>query len=47
MENTTFRVTNDMLASQGQRLANYFIDLVIQYALIFVLFLIFAFFADF
>jgi len=35
MENGQFRVTNDMLASQGQRLANYFIDLLMQYGLIF------------
>lgn len=35
MENGQFRVTNDMLASQGQRLANYFIDLLVQYGLIF------------
>lgn len=35
MENGQFRVTNDMLASQGQRLANYFIDLLVQYGLLF------------
>lgn len=35
MENGQFRVTNDMLASQGQRLANYFIDLLVQYGLTF------------
>ncbi|ESU28978.1 hypothetical protein FLJC2902T_10110 [Flavobacterium limnosediminis JC2902] len=35
MENSQFRVTNDMLASQGQRLANYFIDLLVQYGLTF------------
>jgi len=35
MENGQFRVTNDMLASQGQRLADYLIDLLMQYGLIF------------
>ncbi len=35
MESTQFRVTNDMLATQGQRLANYFIDLLVQYGLTF------------
>lgn len=35
MENGQFRVTNDMLASQGQRLANYFIDLLVQSGLTF------------
>ncbi|CAM3572425.1 hypothetical protein FSS13T_05750 [Flavobacterium saliperosum S13] len=35
MENGQFKVTNDMLASQGQRLANYFIDLLVQYGLTF------------
>lgn len=35
MVNTQFRVTNDMLATQGQRLANYFIDLLVQYGLTF------------
>lgn len=35
MENGQFRVTNDMMATQGQRLANYFIDLLVQYGLTF------------
>lgn len=35
MENGQFRVTNDMLATQGQRLGNYFIDLLVQYGLTF------------
>ncbi|ESU19967.1 hypothetical protein FCR2A7T_13760 [Flavobacterium cauense R2A-7] len=35
MESTQFRVTNDMLATQGQRLVNYFIDLLVQYGLTF------------
>lgn len=35
MENGQFRVTNEMLATQGQRLANYFIDLLVQYGLTF------------
>lgn len=35
MENGQFRVTNDMLATQGQRLANYFIDLLVQSGLTF------------
>jgi len=32
-----FVVTDDLLATQGQRLGNYFIDLIFQYALIFIL----------
>lgn len=32
MENTTFTVTDDLLASQGQRFLNFCIDLLIQYA---------------
>ncbi|WP_313804846.1 RDD family protein [Flavobacterium sp.] len=36
MENKTFRVTSDLWATQGQRFGNYIIDLVIQYALLFL-----------
>ena len=32
-----FVVTSDLLASQGQRFGNYFIDLVFQYVLIFLI----------
>jgi len=46
MEGTTFRVTNDMLASQGQRFGNYLIDLGIQYVLIFILALLLGIFAN-
>ncbi|MCW1148012.1 RDD family protein [Flavobacterium lacisediminis] len=35
-----FIVTSNMFASQGQRLGNYFIDLIFQYILIFVLSLV-------
>lgn len=31
METRQFRITNDLLATQGQRLGNYLIDLIIQY----------------
>ena len=34
------RITDDMYASSGQRLANYFIDLIIQYILITILLVI-------
>lgn len=37
MQQKNFTITNDLLASQGQRLGNYFIDLIFQYALIFAL----------
>jgi uncharacterized RDD family membrane protein YckC len=37
MKQKKFTITNDLLASQGQRLGNYFIDLIFQYALIFAL----------
>lgn len=47
MENRQFRVTNDMLATQGQRLANYFIDLLVQYGLVFGLGFVLAAFAMF
>lgn len=47
MENGQFRVTNDMLATQGQRLANYFIDLLVQYGLIFAFGFVLAAFAMF
>ena len=36
MSTNRFRVTNDMLASQGQRLGNYLLDAVFQLALTFV-----------
>ncbi|WP_181368996.1 RDD family protein [Flavobacterium pallidum] len=35
MENRNFVVTDDLLASKGQRFANYIIDLIVQYALVF------------
>jgi uncharacterized RDD family membrane protein YckC len=37
MQQKKFTITNDLLASQGQRLGNYIIDLIFQYALIFAL----------
>lgn len=37
MESKKFSVTNDLLASQGQRFGNYLIDLIIQYVFIFLL----------
>jgi len=46
MESKTFRVTTDLLASQGQRLGNYLLDLIIQYALIFLLAIVLVVFAD-
>ncbi len=46
-EPTAFKVTNDLLASQGHRFANYLIDLVIQYALMFALVVAIAFIAAF
>lgn len=45
MENIKFRVTDDLLASQGQRFGNYAIDFIIQYALVFILGILFALFA--
>ena len=47
MENNTFRVTTDLWATQGQRLANFFIDLLMRYVLIFVLGFIIALTANF
>jgi uncharacterized RDD family membrane protein YckC len=37
LETRTFRITNDLLASPGQRFLNYIIDLLMQYALVFIL----------
>ena len=42
-----FVVTSNRLASQGQRLGNYFIDLIFQYIIIFVLPLVLGLFAAF
>jgi|SRR6478672_8033233 len=35
--NKTFEITDDLLATSGQRLGNYFIDLIMVYAIIFVI----------
>ncbi|MNR95810.1 RDD family protein [compost metagenome] len=37
MEAREFRITDEMLATQGQRFLNYVIDLIIQYVIIFAL----------
>lgn len=37
METREFRITDEMLATQGQRFLNYVIDLIIQYFIIFAL----------
>lgn len=37
MENREFEVTEDLLASHGQRILNYIIDIIIQYIIIFIL----------
>jgi uncharacterized RDD family membrane protein YckC len=37
MENINFRVTDEILATKGQRFCNYLIDVIIQYAIVFVL----------
>lgn len=47
MESRTFRVTSDLWATQGQRVANFFIDLLMRYVLIFVLGFLIALFANF
>lgn len=47
MESRTFKVTSDLWATQGQRLANFLIDLLMRYVLIFVLGFIIALTANF
>lgn len=42
MEAREFRITDEMLATQGQRFLNYIIDLIIQYFIIFALGIIFS-----
>lgn len=41
MEAREFRITDEVLATQGQRFLNYVIDLIVQYLIIFVLGFIF------
>lgn len=41
MEAREFRITDEVLATQGQRFLNYIIDLIVQYLIIFVLGFIF------
>lgn len=41
MEAREFRITDEILATQGQRFLNYVIDLIVQYLIIFVLGFIF------
>ncbi|MBF6609334.1 MAG: RDD family protein [Flavobacterium sp.] len=43
MRDSTFKVTDDLLASQSTRLANYILDLIVQYALMFGLVIAIAF----
>lgn len=47
MENREFQVTDDLLASKGQRFLNYIIDTIITYSVIFGLSFITALIADF
>lgn len=42
MEAREFRITDEMLATQGQRFLNYVVDLIVQYVVIFVLGFIFS-----
>lgn len=42
MEAREFRITDEVLATQGQRFLNYVIDLIVQYLIIFVLGFIFS-----
>ena len=41
-----FYITDDLIASQGQRLANYFIDLAFRYLILFVIAIILAFIGE-